>query len=136
APGVGASDSVLGIVRRSGCHMPSPSPQPLSPATGERGWGEGTTRAALPIANRSRLCEIAEKFQTVTGDMETLLAQRGHQIRVELLRQLWVERRVEILDLPGFQAAEVVVGLTAAIIASRPFRVGQLGGQTGVHQGF
>jgi hypothetical protein len=72
----------------------------------------------------------------MTGDVKTLLPQGFHQIGVELLEQLGIERRGQITDLTSLQTAKMIMGIAPAIVPSGAFGVRKLGGQAGVHESF
>src|SRR5690348_9012272 len=70
----------------------------------------------------------------MAGYMEPLPAQRFHQVGVEFIEKVAIERRGQIAKRPGLQAAKMIMGVAAAIIAGWATGVRKFVGQVRIHQ--
>jgi hypothetical protein len=66
--------------------------------------------------------------------MEALSAQRFHQVGVQLIQKVIIERRGQIVELSGLQATKMIMHITAAIITGGTARVRKLVCQAGIDQ--
>src|SRR6266508_1491699 len=80
----------------------------------------------------SILTEAADQFEAMAGQLETLLAKPLAQLRGESLQQLRVVGKGKIADLSRLEAAQVVVGLAAAIVASDAVVADEAGRHPGI----
>ena len=79
---------------------------------------------------------MSEQLQTMAGHVKSLPAERLNQIGIQFIEKMAIERRRQVAQLAGFQAAKMVMRLAAAIIAGRAAGVREFVGQPRIDEGF
>src|SRR5438552_10579245 len=73
--------------------------------------------------------EVPKQLESMPCDLEPLFVERFGQMRIEFFQEMRIERGGQVAKLTGPEAAEVIMGIAAAIKPRGPARVRKLGGQ-------